>query len=66
MLRAGTGDIPTGDYSSYDILYVQEVVTPQKKYSNIFATVFLLLRYFRLNIIRLQSKIILGHVNYIE
>ena len=32
VLRAGTGDIlsvdiPTGDYSSYDILYVQEVVT---------------------------------------
>ena len=32
----------------YNILYVQEVVTLQKKYSHI---------------IRLQSKIILGHMN---
>ena len=52
---------------SYYILYVQEVVTLQKKIINIFAsenevhTICLLLRYFRLNIIRLQSKIILGH-----
>ena len=34
------------------ILYVHDVVTLQKK-----------LRYFRLNIIRLQSKIFLGHMN---
>ena len=55
-----------------NLLYVQEVVTLQKKYSRIFAsenyvyTVFLLLRYSRLNIIRLQSTIFLGHVNYIR
>ena len=42
---------------------------PSKKYSNIFAsenevyTIFLLLLYFGLNIIRLQNKIILGHMN---
>ena len=41
---------------------------PPEKLLNIFAsenevyTIFLLLRYFRLNIIRLQSKIILGHI----
>ena len=44
---------------------------PEKKYSKYlhqkirFTQFFLLLRYFRLNINRLQSKIILGHVNYI-
>ena len=53
------------------ILYVQEVVTLQKKYSYIYAsedevyTIFQLLRYFRLNIIRLQSKQSLGHMNSI-
>ena len=42
---------------------------PQEKILNIYAsenevyTVFKLLRYFRLNIFRLQSKIILGHMN---
>ena len=45
---------------------------PPEKIINIFAsekgvyTIYkLLLRYFRLNIIRLQSKIILGHMNSI-
>ena len=45
---------------------------PPEKILNIFAPenevytiFFLLLRYFRLNIIRLQSKIILGHMNKI-
>ena len=53
------------------VLYVQEVVTLQKKMFNIFAsenevyTIYQLLQYFRLNIIRLQSKIILGHMNSI-
>ena len=52
------------------ILSVQEVVTLQKKMFNIFASenevyTILLFRYFRLNIIRLQSKIILGHISFI-
>ena len=44
---------------------------PPEKIFNIFAsenevyTIYELLRYFRLNIIRLQSKIILGHMNSI-
>ena len=55
-------------------LYVQEVVTLQKKIFNIFAsenevytlyTIYQLLRYFRLNNFRLQSKMILGHINSI-
>ena len=51
-------------------MYVQEVVTLKKKF-HIFAsenevyTIYQLSRYFRLNIIRLQSKIILGHMNSI-
>ena len=42
---------------------------PPEKISNIFVsenevyTIFQWLQYFRLNIIRLQSKIILGHMN---
>ena len=42
---------------------------PPEKILNIFAsenevyTIFQLLRYLRLNFIRLQSKIILGHMN---
>ena len=53
------------------LLYVQEVVTLQKNYLIIFASenevynIYQLFRYFRLNIIRLQSKIILGHMNSI-
>ena len=44
---------------------------PPEKILNIFAsenevyTIFQLLQYLRLNIIRLQSKIILGHMNQI-
>ena len=44
---------------------------PPEKIFNIFAsenevyTIYELLRYFRLNIIRLQSKIILGHMSSI-
>ena len=44
----------------------------EKKYLIIFAseneayTIYLLLRYSRVNIIRLQSKIILGHMNWIK
>ena len=44
---------------------------PEKKNIDICAsenevyTIYYLLQYFRLNISRLQSKIILGHVNYI-
>ena len=44
---------------------------PEKNIYNIFAsenevyTIYYLLRYFRLNIIRLQSKIILGHMSSI-
>ena len=45
---------------------------PPDKIFSIFAsenevyTIYLLLRYFRLNIFQLQSKIILGHMNSIE
>ena len=52
------------------ILYVQEVVTLQKKYLIFlhqkmrFYIIYQLLQYFRLNVIRLQSKIILGHMNW--
>ena len=55
-----------------DILYVQEVVTLQKKYliylhQKLRCTPFInyRLQYYRLNIFRLQSKIILGHMNSI-
>ena len=58
--------------SNYNtLLYVQEVVTPKKKYSiylhqKIRFTPFInCIQYFRLNIIRLQSKIILGQMNSI-
>ena len=51
------------------LLYVQEVVTLQKKIFNIFASeneVYTIGYYdTRLNIIRLQSEIILGHMNLI-
>ena len=53
------------------LLYVQEVVTLQKKIFNIFVsenevyTIYELLRYFRLNIIRLQSNVILGPMSFI-
>ena len=53
------------------VLYVQEVVTLHKKYliylhQKMRFTPFInYIRYFRLNIIRLQSKIILGHMNSI-
>ena len=53
------------------VLYVQEVATLQKKTFNLFATenevytIYSLLQYFKLNIIRLQSKIILGPMNSI-
>ena len=55
--------------STSELLYVQEVVTLQKKYQIYlhqkmrFFTIFWLLRYFSLNIISLQSKKILGHMN---
>ena len=55
----------------HNVLYVQEDSDPPEKIFNIFAsenevyTIYQLLRYFRLNIIRLQSKIILGHMNSI-
>ena len=54
------------------VLYVQEVVTLQKKIFTIFASenevyiIYQPLQYFRLSIIRLQSKIILGHMNSIR
>ena len=59
--------------NSVKLLYVQEVATLQKKIFNIFASenevytiyYYYLLRYFRLNIIRLKSKIILGQMNSI-
>ena len=53
------------------MLYVKEVVNLSEKIFNIFAsenevyTIYKLLQYFRVNIIRLQSKIILGHMNSI-
>ena len=53
------------------ILYVQEVVTLQKKYliylhqDTSFPPFINYIRYLRGNIIRLQSKIILGHMNSI-
>ena len=51
------------------LLYVQEVVTLQKKISNIFAsenevyTIHSQWGDFRVNTIRLQSNIILGHID---
>ena len=56
---------------SNDLLYVQEVVTLQKKYliylnQKMRFTPFInYIGYFRLNIIRVQSKIILGHMHSI-
>ena len=53
------------------VLYVQEVVTLQIKILYIFESenevyiIFFLFRYLRVNIIRLQSKIILGHMDSI-
>ena len=49
------------DPSPILIMYAQEVVTLQKKY--LIYLLQKLLRYFRLNIIRLQSKIILGQMS---
>ena len=52
------------------LLYVQEVVTLQRKnipiylHQKIGFTPFF--NYYDINIIRLQSKLILGHMNYIE
>ena len=53
------------------VLYVQEVVTLQKKYLIYlhqimrFTPFINYIRYFRVTIIRLQSKIILGQMNSI-
>ena len=50
----------------YVVLYGQEVVTFQKKYLiYLHQKIRLTITILRLNIIRLQSKIILGHMNSI-
>ena len=66
-----------GGWIFLKILYAQACTVcpgssdPPEKIFNIFAsenevyTIFELLRFFRLNIIRLQSKIILGHIKSI-
>ena len=67
--ECGSGYLRNGDNSLTTVCPGSS--DPPEKILNIFAsenevyTIFLLLRYFRLNIIRLQKKIILGHMNKI-